>query len=199
MKLYFAPGSCSLCPHIVLREAGANFELEQVNVGEKKLMDGTDYWGTAPKGQVPVLVLDDGQALTECAAIIQYIADRNPGKGLAPVAGTMERIRLQEWLSFIGSELHKNLPPLFLPTTPEDYKPVALKQIEQKFGDLDRRLADNDYLMGKAFTVADAYCFAIVSWHKRADIDLAPWPHLAAFMARIGERAAVKEALAAEG
>ncbi len=198
MKLYFSPGSCSLCPHIVLREAGADFELEQVNLREKKLMDGTDYWGTNPKGQVPVLVLDNGQALTECAAIVQYIADRNPDKGLAPEAGTMERVRLQEWLSFVGSELHKNIPPLFLPTTPDDYKPIARQKVEQKFGNLDSRLADNDYLMGEAFTVADAYCFAIVSWHKRSDIDLAPWPNLKAYMDRIAARPAVRDALAAE-
>ncbi len=198
MKLYFAPGSCSLCPHIVLREAGADFELEQVDVREKKLMDGTDYRGTNPKGQVPTLVLDDGQALTECAAIVQYIADHNPDAGLAPAAGTMERVRLQEWLSFIGSELHKNIPPLFLPTTPDDYKPIALAKVEQKFGNLDARLADNAFLMGDSYTVADAYCFAIVNWHKRSDIDLAPWPNLQAYMARIAERPAVKAALAAE-
>lgn len=198
MKLYYAPGSCSLCPHIVLREVDADFELEQVNYREKKLMDGRDYWSINAKGQVPTLELDDGQTLTECAAIVQYLADRHPDAGLAPENGTMGRVRLQEWLSYIGSELHMNIPPIFLPTTPDDYKPVARAKVEQKFGDLDRRLADNAYLMGDTYTVADSYCYTVMRWHQRADIDLAPWPNLRAFMERIGERPAVKAALAAE-
>ena len=199
MKLYHTPGTCSLCPNIALREAGVDFELEQVNLRQKKLADGGDFFGVNFKGQVPTLELDDGTRLTECAAIVQYIADQNPDANLAPAAGTMDRYRLIEWLSFIGSEMHKTFPPLFLPTTPDDYKPIALQRLTQKFGNLDAHLADNDYLMGDAYTVADSYCFAIMNWHKRADIDLAPWPNLQAYMERIAARPKVKEALASEG
>ena len=198
MKLYMSPGSCSLSPHIALREAGAAFELVKVDNREKKLPDGSDYLAVAPKGQVPVLALDDGETLTENAAILQYIADSHAAAGLAPEAGTMARLRLQEWLSFIGSELHKTLPALFVPRYPPEYKPFALATLERKFANLEAHLADHTYLMGDEFTIADCYCYAIVNWHKRADIDLSPWPNLKAYMARIEARPKVQEALAAE-
>lgn len=199
MKLYTTPGTCSLGPHIALREAGADFDLEKVNLREKKLSDGGDFFDVNYKGQVPTLELDNGEKLTECAAIVQYVADQNPDAGLAPPAGTMERYRLQEWLSFIGSELHKGLPPMFLPNIPDDYKPVAMAKLTQKFGNLDGRLGDNDYLMGDSFSMADAYCFAIMRWTQRADIDLSPWPNLKAYMERIAARPQVKAAMEAEG
>src|SRR5437899_10999617 len=129
MKLYFAPGACSLSPHIVLREAGHQFELEQVNNAEKKTKSGKDYWTINPKGYVPVLELDNGERLTEGPAIVQYIADRNPASGLAPAPGTMERYRLQEWLNFISTELHKQFGPLFAQTTPAEYKDVLKEKI----------------------------------------------------------------------
>ena len=199
MKLYHTPGTCSLCPNIVLREAGVDFELQAVNLREKKLADGEDFFDVNFKGQVPTLELDDGTRLTECAAIVQYIADQNPGANLAPAAGTMDHYRLLEWLSYIGSEMHKTFPALFLPTTPEDYKPIALQRLTQKFENLDAHLADNDYLMGDSYTIADSYCFAIMNWHKRSDIDLAPWPNLKAYMERIAARPKVQEAMASEG
>lgn len=198
MKLYFSPGACSLCPHIVLREAGADFELVRVNLPEKKLPDGADYFALSPKGQVPVLELDDGQTLTENAAIVQYIADQHPQSQLAPAVGTMERYRLQEWLSFIGSELHKNFPPLFVPRYPPEYKPLARQTLERKFGNLEQHLSGRQYLMGNQFTIADAYCFAIMNWHKRADLDLSPWPNLKAYVERVAARPKVREAIEAE-
>jgi len=198
MKLYYCPGSCSLCPDIVLREAGAAFDLVKVNLQGKKLADGADYYAVNPKGQVPVLVLDDGQTLTETAAIVQYVADQHPQADLAPVAGSAARYRLQEWLSFIGSELHKTFPALFIPRYPAEYKPFARQTLERKFVTLDRHLANNPYLMGEKFSVADAYCFAIMIWHERSDIDLAPWPNLKSYVERIGARPKVREALNAE-
>lgn len=198
MKLYMSPGACSLCPHIALREAGAKFDLIKVNLQEKKLPDGGDYLAVSPKGQVPVLELDDGTRLTENAAILQYIADQSPQAGLAPAAGTMERYRLQEWLSFVGSEVHKIFPALFVPRYPPEFKPFAKQVLDRKLANLDQHLAKNQYLMGDKFTVADVYCFGIMNWRKRADLDLAPWPHLKAYVERIEARPKVQEALKAE-
>ena len=125
MKLSFAPGACSLSPHIVLREAGMNFDLEQVNNQEKKTKSGIDYWTINAKGQVPVLELDNGERITEGPVIVQYVADQKPSAGLVPTAGSIDRYRVQEWLNFVGSELHKSLGPLFRPTTPDAYKTIS--------------------------------------------------------------------------
>ena len=196
MKLYYTPGTCSLCPHIVLNEIGADFELEQVDLRGKTMVEnGNDYYPVNGKGQVPALTLNSGETFTECSAIIQYLADQNPDKGLAPANGTMERYRLQEWISFISSELHKGIPPLFLPNIPEDYRPIALNRVETRLGTLNDHLAENEYLMGDSYTVADSYCFAIVNWHKRAELDLAPWPNLKAYMEKIEQRPAVQKSL----
>jgi len=196
MKLYYTPGTCSLCPHIVLREIGADYELKKVDLQAKKIAEnGNDFYPVNAKGQVPALALDNGEIFTECSTIIQYLADQNPASNLAPANGTMERYRLQEWLSFIGSELHKGIPPLFLPNIPEDYKPVALAKLSTKLKALDAHLADNEYLMGSSYTVADSYCFAIMNWHKKAELDLSPWPNLKAYQARIEQRPAVQAAL----
>ncbi len=198
MKLYYSPGSCSLCPHIALREAGAEFELVRVDLREKKLADGGDYIPVNMKGQVPTLELDSGERLIESAAMLQYIADHYPQANLAPATGGMDHYRFLEWLSFIGSELHKTFPPIFVPRYPPEYKPMARQTLERRFVNLDQHLADNEYLMGDQFTVADAYCFAIVNWHKIADIDLTPWPNLKSYMERVAARPKVQEALAAE-
>jgi len=147
MKLFFSPGACSLSPHIVLREAGLPFELEQVDVRAKKTKGGSDFLQINPKGQVPVLALDDGEFLTEGPAIVQYLADKVPASRLVPAAGTKERYRVQEWLNFITSELHKNFSPLFRPNTPDAYKPVAKENLAGRFAYLDRQLANRKYLM----------------------------------------------------
>ena len=152
MKLYFSPGACSLSPHIVLREAGAKFELEQVNNQEKKTKSGIDYWTVNGKGQVPVLEFDNGERLTEGPVIVQWIADQNPGAGLIPPAGKPERYRVQEWLNFVTSELHKVFAPLFRPTTPDAFKDISKENLGKRFVWLDQQLAGKQYLMGDKFT-----------------------------------------------
>jgi len=200
MKLYYSPGACSLSPHIVLREAGLKFDLERVDLATKKLKEsGADYLPINPKGQVPVLQLDDGDKLSEGPAIVQYVADQKPESGLAPANGTRPRYHLQEWLNFVTSDLHKVFAPLFRPTTPEEFVKMTKETLANKFAYLDQHLAKNQYLMGDKFTVADAYCFVVVGWSKYKDIDLGRWPHLKAYMDRIAARPKVQEAMKAEG
>lgn len=199
MKLYYAPGACSLSPHIVSRELGIPVELKKVNTKDKTVEGGGDYWKVNARGYVPALELDNGEILTEGPAIVQYLADKKPEAGLAPKAGSLERYRLQEWLNFLTSEVHKQFSPLFKPNTPEEYKPISKQNIATRFDWLDKQLEGKDYLMGKQFTVADAYAFVLLGWTKPTQIDLAKWPNLAAFHKRVGARPKVKEALQAEG
>jgi glutathione S-transferase len=199
MKLYFAPGACSLSPHIVARELGIPFELKKVNTKEKTIEGGGDYWQVNPRGYVPALELDNGQVLTEGPAIVQYLADQKPDAGLAPKNGTIERYRVQEWLNFLTSEIHKQFSPLFKPNTPEDYKPIAKQNIATRFDWLDKQLEGKEYLTGKQFTVADAYLFVLTNWTKPTQIDLSKWPNIAAFQKRVAARPKVKEAMQAEG
>lgn len=200
MKLYFSPGACSLSPHIVLREAGLNFDLEQVDLAAKKLKKTeADYLPINPKGQVPVLELDNGKRLTEGPAIVQYIADQKPGSGLAPAAGSFERYQLQEWLNFITSEIHKGFSPLFRPNTPDDYKTIAKQNLAGRYSMLDKHFAGNKYLMGDQFTVADAYLFTVTNWNNFQKIDLGQWPNVKAYYDRVAARPKVQEALKAEG
>jgi len=198
-KLYYSPGACSLSPHIALREAGLPFELAMASLRTKKLADGSDLASVSPKGQVPVLEFDDGQRLTEGPAIVQWIADQAPASGLAPAAGTLARYRLQEWLNFITSELHKGFSPLFSPVMPDEAKAIARTRLADKLAWVDGQLAGKPYLMGDAFTVADGYLFTVAGWGKMVGVDIAPLPHLSAFMARVAARPAVQEALKAEG
>jgi glutathione S-transferase len=199
MKLYFAPGACSLSPHIVMREAGAKIDLEQVNNQEKKTKSGVDYWTINGKGQVPVLELDNGERLTEGPVIVQWIADRNPAAGLIPTAGTPERYRVLEWLNFITSELHKSFGPIFRPTTPDAYKAISKENLGKRFDWVDKQLAGKQYLMGDKFTVADAYLFTVLRWTSRVEIDLAKWPNLKSYVDRVAARPKVQEAMKAEG
>ncbi|MGP0095315.1 MAG: glutathione transferase GstA [Xanthobacteraceae bacterium] len=199
MKLYFSPGACSLSPHIVLRETGSKFELEQVDNRAKKTRSGADFWEVNPKGQVPVLLLDNGEKLTEGPVIVQYIADKNPASGLLPAPGGMERYRVQEWLNFVASELHKSFGPLFRPTTPDAFKTISKENLAGRFAYLDKQLAGRQYLMGDKFTVADAYLFTVLNWSKRVEIDLGQWPNVTAYVARVAARPKVQEAMKAEG
>jgi glutathione S-transferase len=199
MKLYYSPGACSLSPHIVSRELGIPVELKKVNTKDKTIEGGGDYSKVNARGYVPALELDNGEILTEGPAIVQYLADQKPEAGLAPKPGTFARYRLQEWLNFFTSEVHKQFSPLFKPNTPEDYKPIAKQNIATRFDWLDKQLADREYLMGKQFTVADAYLFVLLGWTKPTQIDLAKWPNLAAFHKRVGARPKVQDALRAEG
>lgn len=199
MKLYYSPMACSLSPHIVLREAGLDFELVRVDLKTHTLAaDGSDYQKINPKGYVPYLELDDGQYLSEGPAIVQYLADRAPEKKLAPPNGTMARYRLQEWLAFINSELHKGFSPLFKPGVSDEAKAAARAQLAHRLDYVASQLAGRSFLLGDEFSVADAYLFVVLNWGQWVGIDLATWPALADYHARIGSRAAVQAALAAE-
>jgi glutathione S-transferase len=199
MKLYYAPGACSLSPHIVARELGITLDLKKVNTKDKTIEGGGDFWKVNARGYVPALELDNGQVLTEGPAIVQYLADQKPDAKLAPKNGTLERYRLQEWLNFLTSEIHKSFSPLFKPNTPEEYKKIAKENLATRFDWLDKQLAGKDYLTGNTFTVADAYLFVLTNWTKFHNIDLARWPNIAAFQKRVGARPKVQEALQAEG
>ena len=199
MKLYYSPGACSLSPHIVSREAGIAVDLKKVNLKDKVIDGGGDYRQVNPKGYVPALEIDGGQVLTEGPAIVQYLADQKPDSGLAPKAGSFERNRLQEWLNFITTEIHKGFSPLFRPNTPEEYKKIVKENLGMRFDWLDKQLAGKDYVTGKTFTVADAYLFTVLRWSEPTKIDLSRWPNLVAFLARVGARPKVKEALKFEG
>ena len=199
MKLYYSPGACSLSPHIVASEAGIPLELEKVDLASHKTEGGQDFLGINPKGYVPALRLDDGSVLTEGPAIVQYLADRKPATGLAPAAGTIERYRLQEWLTFIGTEVHKNFGTLFNKASSDDAKQTAKTNIAKRLGYLNEQLAERQFLLGSTFTVADAYAFTIVNWTNFVGIDLKPYPNVGAYMARVGSRPKVQETLRAEG
>ena len=198
MKLYYSPGACSLSPHITLRESGLPFELVLASTKTHKLQDGT-YYAINSKGQVPLLELDSGERLTEGPAIVQYIADQVPDKRLAPAAGTMARYRLQEWLNFITSELHKTMGALFNPALPEDAKPVFRERAASKFQWVDAQIAGKSYLMGEEFSVADPYLFTVANWAQFTGVDISGMKNLAAFQARMAARPAVQAALKAEG
>ncbi len=198
MKLFLTPTACSLAVDIVAREAGIPLQLVWVDVRAKKLKNGGDYFAINPKGQVPALETDDGELLTEGTVIVQYLADMKPGSALLGAGRPMDRYRVIEWLSFIGSELHKGFTPLFRPTTPPAYRVLAIENLQKRFAWLDTVLADRAYLHGPGFTVADAYCYTIVMWSHVHHIDLTGWPHLDAYLARIGQRESVRAALAAE-
>ncbi|HET7867096.1 MAG TPA: glutathione transferase GstA [Burkholderiaceae bacterium] len=198
MKLYYSPNACSLSPHIVLREAGLPFDLVKASTKTHKLDDGTDYYTLNPKGYVPLLELDDGQRLSEGPVIVQYIADKAPAKKLAPAAGTLERYRLQEWLNFITAELHKSFSPLFNPEMPEAAKQIYKAKIESRFKWVDEQLKGKTYLLGDAFSVADAYLFTVTRWSGFVGVNIAGLQNLAAFMERVGARPAVQAALKAE-
>jgi len=199
MKLYFSPGACSLSPHIVLREAGFQFDIERVNLADKKTASGADFRAINPKGYVPALVLDNGEVLTEGPAIVQYLADRVPEKKLAPAAGTMERYRLMEWLNFISTELHKGFSPLFKPGTPDETKKMARDTLALRLEIVAKQLDGKEYLTGNQFTVADAYLFTVLNWASRVDVDLSRWPVFKAFQQRVAARPAVHAVLVAEG
>jgi len=199
MKLYYSPGACSLSPHIVALEAGIPIALHQVDLATHKTAEGGDFYATNRKGYVPTLEMDDGAILTEGLAIVQYLGDQRPGSGLVPAAGTMARYRLQEWLTFIGTEIHKTFSILFNKANPEEAKKLAKERLASRFAVLDAHLAHSAYLLGEQFSAADAYAFTVVSWAHHFGIDLATWPHLKAYIERIGARPKVQEAMRAEG
>ncbi|MEA1834918.1 glutathione transferase GstA [Methylobacterium durans] len=200
MKLFYTPGACSLSPHIVLRELDLPFELEAVDLRTKTTASGVDFTTINPKGYVPALQLDDGEVLTEGAAIVQYLADKHAPGTLAPAAGTVERARFNGHLNFISAELHKAFGPLFNPTLAPEAREAASANVGRKLDVVDKALSDGrPYLAGEGFTVADAYLFVVLSWTAHFGVDLARWPHLDAFRQRVVARTAVQAAMAAEG
>ncbi|HKT74323.1 MAG TPA: glutathione transferase GstA [Steroidobacteraceae bacterium] len=198
MKLYYLKGACSLASNIALREAGVPFELVQVERGTKRA-EGVDFNTINSKGYVPTLKLDDGEVLTENVAVLQYIGDRNPAAKLVPAAGTLERYRLQEWLAFINSEIHKRFSPIFAPDAKEDAKTFAREHLAKRLKWLNDALGNKKFLMGEQFTVADAYLFTVLTWAPIVHVDLAPFPALRSFAERVAARPHVKEAMKAEG
>ncbi len=199
MKLYYSPGACSLSPHIALHESGLAHEAIAAPTKTHQLPDGSDYYKVNPLGYVPYLVLDDGTALREGPAIVQYIADQAPEKKLAPANGTMARYQLQSWLNFVGTELHKGFSPLFNPAMPDAAKTLAKERLAGRLKWLDGEMAGKSYLMGEDFTVADGYLFVVTNWAKPMNIDLSAYPNLQAFRQRVAARPAVQAAMKHEG
>lgn len=198
MKLYYAPQACSLAPHIVLRELDLLFELVRVDNATKKTFDGDDFLVINPKGYVAALQLDNGQVLTEGPAILQYLADQRPEANLAAMPGTFERVRLQEWLNFVSTEIHGGLGWLFSSQFPQEVKALIKEKLFKRFALLNQTLEQQDFLMGGGFGVADAYLFTVLRWAPLFAIDLNQWPALVRFQARVDQRPAVRAALAAE-
>lgn len=199
MKLYYSPGACSLSPHIALNEAGFAYEVEKVDLATKKTEKGGDFFAVNPKGYVPALVLDDGALVTEGPAILQYLGDQKPASGLVPKAGTMERVRAQEWLNFITSELHKTYSPLFRPTTPEEYKKLTREYLAKRLAILEKHLDTHQYIMGDKFSAPDAYAFTVLRWSQYTGVDMSPYANINAFMDRMNARPKVQETLRQEG
>ncbi len=199
MKLYYAPGACSLSPHIVATEAGIPLELVRVDTKTKTVAKEGDFWAINPKGYVPALELDDGEVLTEGPAIVQYLADLRPDAAIAPPNGTALRYRLQEMLSYITSEIHKTYSPLFNPSVSAELRAERIEYLKKRYALLDRHLAAHDYLVGDRFTVADAYLFVVTNWARSTKVDLAGFTNLQAFQKRIAARPAVRAAMQAEG
>lgn len=199
MKLFYAPGACSHAPHILLREAGLNFTLEKVDLATRKTESGIDYNTINPFGYVPALQLDSGEVLTEGPAIDQYIADLAPAKGLAPANGTPGRYKLQSWLNFVSTELHKQFSPLFNKAVPDEYKKMAIEKIQGRIETVDAHLSKQNYLLGDSFTAPDAYLYTVLNWAKYFNIGFDKWPAVKAFMERVAARPAAQEAAKAEG
>jgi glutathione S-transferase len=199
MKLYYAPGACSLAPHIVAREAGIELELEKVDFATKKTESGKDFLTINPNGYVPALEYEQGKVLTEGPVIQQFLADKKPASGLAPACGTMERYRLQELLTFINSEIHKTYGALFSPNVTPEVREERLGTLRKRFGAIDQKLAGKQFLLGEKFTVADAYLFVMTSWAGHVGLDLSSLANVTAFSKRVGARPAVQAALKAEG
>lgn len=207
MKLYFSPGACSLSPHIVLKEVGAQFEAVKVTTKDgKKTIENGDFSKINPKGQVPTFETDDGKILTEGAAIVQYIADKYPDKNLLPKWGTWERYKANEWLNFVASEMHKTLGGLFVldrwvtnKEGNEQYREGVRTALAKKFDYLSEHFKNNQFLLGNQFSAADAYLFTVLNWHSLVKVDITPWPQLLGFMERVKSRPTVQAAMKAEG
>lgn len=199
MKLYYAPGACSMAPHIVVHEASIPIQIERVDLGTHRTEQGADYRKINPKGYVPALTLENGDVLTEVAVVLQFLADQNPGSGLAPAVGTMQRYRIMEWLNFVATEVHKSFGPLFNPKAGDDVRATQIRMLGRRFEFLSTILAKQAFLAGPTFSIADAYLFTILNWVNFVKLDLQPWPVLQEYLARVRVRPAVQATLKAEG
>ena len=199
MKLYMTPGACSRAVHIALREAELPFALEPVDLATHQTASGEDFTHVNPKGYVPLLDLEDGNKLTEVAAILQFVADQNPKLHLAPASGTWDRYRLEELLNYVSTEIHKSFRPFFEPEATDAERDRARARLEKRFEHLDRAvIGDQPFLTGDRFTVADAYLFVMLGWAEDNGIDIGRWPSLARFREAVGARPAVRAAIEAE-
>jgi glutathione S-transferase len=199
MKLFYKAGACSLAPHIVAREADLPVELVPVDLAKKTTEDGGDFLAVNPNGYVPALDIGEGPVLTEASVVVQYLADRNPESGLMPAAGSTARYRVQQWLAFVSTELHKQFSPLFKPNTPDATKEIQRDLLAKRFAFVDKALANGTYLTGETFTAADAYLFTVLRWAGAMKLDLSAFPNIAHFMDAVKARPAVQRALAEEG
>jgi len=199
MKLYYSPGSCSLASHIVLAESGLPYATTRVNLKDKTTETGEDYNKINPKGYVPCVQLDNGAMIGENTALLAYLGELKPAAGLMPAAGTLENFRVREWLGFVSSEMHKNCSPFFRPNTPEATLEFQRDVLKKRLSYLESELAGKSYLTGQNFTPADAYLFVVLNWFGKVGIDLAAYPNVKAFHARVAARPAVKKAMTDEG
>lgn len=199
MKLYYSPGASSLAPHIVVYEAGLDIEFDRVDLNTQTTASGRRFGKINPKGNVPALALRDGEVLTEVSVILEYLADRVPDRGLLPELGSLERYRAQEWVGYIGTELHKGFDPLWDGLMPDAARRLAIQHLQRRLTYLDSCLEGRSYLMGEQFTVADAYCFTILSWARFHRIDLSDYTSVQMFMQAVSNRPMVRRALEAEG
>jgi glutathione S-transferase len=200
MKLYYAPGACSQAVHIALREAGLDPQLAKVDLATHQLEGGADYFAINPRGYVPLLELTDGSRHTEVAALLQYVGDLAPASGLMPPAGSADRFEVVKWLTFVSSEMHKVFSPwLWHKETADSTRKDCKDKLALRFAELDRVLAERDFLAGASFTAADAYAFTIASWAPMLGMSLKAYPRLHAYLSRIAQRPAVHAALVAEG
>jgi glutathione S-transferase len=197
MKLYYAPGACSMAPHIVATEAGLKLDLEKVDLASHKTEKGADYYAVNPKGAVPALATDEGQVLTEGAVIMQYMLDKAPGSKLMPRDG-MARWHFLELLNFVATELHKGIGAFWNPAM-APARDAMMKTLSGKLDFVEKLLGNNPYLTGNEFTAADAYAFTVINWTGMVNIDISKWQKIVAFQARVAARPAVKKAMAEEG
>ncbi len=198
MKLYYSPGACSQAAHILLHETKLTHSSEAVDIRAKRTASDADYFAINAKGAVPALELDDGEVLTENGAVLQYIGDQ-AGDGLLLPKSGLPRYRVIEWLSYLGSDVHKSFGPLFNPASSDEAKTAARDMVAKKLDYVEGKLDGQDYLTGDHLSVADPYLFAMLGWTGKHGIDLARWPNLTAFRNRMAQRAAVQDVLKAEG
>lgn len=199
MKLYYSPGACSMSPHIVLNELGKKFETEAVDLGKKVTATGKDYFKINPKGAVPALEIKAGEVLTEGAVIVQYLADKAKNTKILPKTGTMARVRVQEMLNYISAEVHKNFSPLFNKSMSEETRKMMMDRLTKQLDHVNNLLSQSKFIVGKSFTVADAYLFTVLNWSNWLGIDLKKWPHLADYVQRIAARPSVQKTMKEEG